>query len=214
MTWPGAWILRCPSIHLYVSQLLAKIQLGDILRSKQITNRAKLSTYPLNLMIWNNLRNLVRSVPSLLTPQPVHVEFSLEQRLSDAIAEAVKNPKFKAGLMANPLQALADFGIRLPPQQSVQVLESTAHMTYLVLPVMTDQEVAELQKGMMGSRALRAIRSRVLLQAGRDLEYRSRLLADPKEVLKEAGLQISDNTSVRILENRSDRLHLVIPCLH
>jgi Nitrile hydratase, alpha chain len=168
----------------------------------------------MNLMIWNNLRNLVRSVPSLLTPQPVHVEFSLEQRLSDAIAEAVKNPKFKAGLMANPLQALADFGIRLPPQQSVQVLESTAHMTYLVLPVMTDQEVEALQKGMMGGRALRAIRSRVLLQAGRDPEYRSRLLADPKEVLQEAGLQIPDNTSVRVLENRFDRLHLVIPCLH
>jgi hypothetical protein len=165
-------------------------------------------------MIWNNLRNLVKSVPSLLTPQPVHVEFSLEQRLSDAIAEAVHDPKFKAGLMANPLQALSNFGIWLPPQQSVQVLESTANMTYLVLPVMTDREVEELQKGLMGGKALRAIRSRVLLQAGQDLEYRSKLLADPKRVLKDAGLQISDNTSVRVLENTPDLLHLVIPCLH
>jgi hypothetical protein len=82
------------------------------------------------------------------------------------------------------------------------------------MPLMTDREVTALQSGLNGGRSLRAARSRILLKAWQEPAYRSRLLAHPKEVMKEAGFQISDSVAVRVLENTSDHLHLVIPSLH
>lgn len=167
-----------------------------------------------HFLMWQNSRNLLKTLQEMLTPQPVHVEVCLEQRLSDAIGEAVHNPLFKARLLADPKQTLATMKVQLPPEQSVTVLESTAEQTFLVLPVMTDREVAALQEGLNGGRSLRATRSRILLQAWQEPAYRLRLLVDPKGVMKEAGFQIPDAMAVKVLENTSDHLHLVIPSLH
>jgi hypothetical protein len=44
-----------------------------------------------------------------------------------------------------------------------------------------------------------------------DDEYRRQLLADPKGVLQEAGLDIADGLNVEIHENTADTVHLVLP---
>jgi hypothetical protein len=164
--------------------------------------------------ILERLQHFVKTIPALLVPQVVDVEVSLESRLSDAIAQAVRDPEFRQQLLDRPKQALAKVNIRIPPQQEIAVLEATSTQTYLVLPIATDREIEELQAGVNSHRSLRAIRSKILLNAFADPDYRSRLVADPKAVLIEAGFQISIDTQVRVLENSLEHLYLVIPAIH
>lgn len=44
-----------------------------------------------------------------------------------------------------------------------------------------------------------------------DVDYRRRLLDDPKAVLREAGLAIGDDVEVVIHRNRPKLIHLVLP---
>jgi Nitrile hydratase, alpha chain len=164
--------------------------------------------------ILERLQHFVKTIPSLLVPQVVHVEVSLESQLSDAIAQAVRDPEFRQQLLDRPKPALASQHVRIPPLQEVTVLEATSAQTYLVLPIATDLEIEQLQAGVNSPRSLRSIRSKILLNAFEDPDYRSRLVADPKAVLIEAGFQIPIDTQVRVLENSSEHLYLVIPAIH
>jgi Nitrile hydratase, alpha chain len=164
--------------------------------------------------IWKRWQQLVKSIPTLLVPQVVHVEVSLESQLSDAIAQAVRDPEFRQQLLDLPKPALARLNIRIPSQQEITVLAATATQTYLVLPIATDLEIEQLQAGVNSHRSLRALRSKILLNAFQDRDYRSRLVADPKAVLAEAGFQIPIDTQVRVLENSLEHLYLVIPAVH
>jgi Nitrile hydratase, alpha chain len=163
---------------------------------------------------WERLQQFVQHIPTLLVPQVVHVEVSLESQLSDAIAQAVRDRSFRQELLDRPKQTLASLNLRLPPQQEIVVLEATSTQTYLVLPIATEREIEALQAGVNSHRSLRAIRSKILLQAFADPEYRSRLVADPKAVLTEAGFQMSIDTNVQVLENSLEHLYLVIPAIH
>jgi Nitrile hydratase, alpha chain len=164
--------------------------------------------------MWNRFQTFARTIPDLLTPKPVRVDVSLDELLSDAIARAVKNPAFRTQLLDRPKQTLASLDIPIPPQQQVTVLESTPGQTFLVIPIMTDREVEILEAGLNSGRAQRANRSRMLLQAGRDPDFRSRLLTNPKAVLSESGFQIPDAATVTVMENSLEHLYLVIPFVH
>jgi hypothetical protein len=164
--------------------------------------------------MWNRFQTFARTIPDLLTPKPVRVEVSLDEQLSDAIAQAVKNPAFRAQLLDRPKQTLASLDIQMPPAQAVTVLESTPGQTFLVIPIMTDREVEILEAGLNSGRAQRANRSRLLLKAGRDPDYRSQLLTNPKAVLTAAGFQLPDTATVTVLENSLKHLYLVIPFVH
>ena len=164
--------------------------------------------------MWDRFQTLVRPIRDLLTPQPVWLERSLDERLSDAIAQAVHDADFRTQLLARPKQALASMKIQLPPERVVTVVESTHRQTFVVLPIMTDSEVEILQSGLKSQRSLRANRARIILKAWQDPDYKARLLADPKTVLMAEGFQIPDAATVTILENDAEHLHLVIPTLH
>jgi Nitrile hydratase, alpha chain len=164
--------------------------------------------------ILERVQHFVKTIPTLLVPQVVHVEVSLEAQLSDAIAQAVRDPEFRQQLLDRPKQALASIYLRLPPLQEVTVLAATSAQTYLVLPIATEDEIERVRAGVNSPRSLRAIRSKILLNAFEDPDYRSRLVADPKAVLIEAGFQIPIDTQVRVLENSAEHLYLVIPAIH
>lgn len=56
------------------------------------------------------------------------------------------------------------------------------------------------------------IENRVVRRAWADHEYRSRLLADPKAaVAEELGVALPDKLDVRVVEERSDLLYIVLP---
>jgi Nitrile hydratase, alpha chain len=164
--------------------------------------------------MWNRFQTLLQSIPDLLTPRPVWIDRSLDDRLSDAIAQAVRDPDFRTQLLNRPQQALASMEIQIPPECAVKVVESTPGQTFVVLPIMTESEVAIVQSGLKSQRSQRATRSRTILKAWQDPDYKARLIADPKTVLLAEGFQIPDTTAVTVLENDAEHLHLVIPTLH
>jgi Nitrile hydratase, alpha chain len=138
----------------------------------------------------------------------------LDDRLSDAIAQSVHNLDFRKQLLERPQQALASMEIQIPPECTVKVVESTPGQTFVVLPIATESEVEIVQSGLKSQRSQRATRSRIILKAWQDPDYKARLLADPKTVLLAEGFQIPEATTVTVLENDAEHLHLVIPTLH
>ncbi len=163
--------------------------------------------------MWQQLHTFWQTIPDLLTPKPVRIERSLDERLSDAIAQAVHDPAFRTQLLDRPQQALASLDIQLPPTQAVSAIASTPQQTFVVIPMMTEREVEILRAGLNSGRALRATRSRIILKAWQDADYKAQLLANPKAVLIAEGFQIPDTATVRVLENDPAHLYLVIPTL-
>ncbi len=62
-----------------------------------------------------------------------------KQLEAKVIEKAWADENFKKELMADPHQALAQFGLHLPRALEIKVLEESAKVVYLVLPV--NQEV-------------------------------------------------------------------------
>jgi hypothetical protein len=55
------------------------------------------------------------------------------------------------------------------------------------------------------------ILERVIAESLESDEYRERLIDDPRTVLREAGLNISEDTEVVVHENSENTAHLVLP---
>ncbi len=161
--------------------------------------------------LWERLEPSVRKILNLLVPQVVHVEISPERQLSDAIARSIHDRDFRNQLLADPLSTLSEIGIILPSQPQIIVIESTADRTFLVLPLQTEIEIADVRAGLSSRRSQRAIRSQIILKVWQDPAYKVRLAADPHAVLHAAGVRLPDTTTVTILENTADRLYLVLP---
>ena len=53
----------------------------------------------------------------------------------------------------------------------------------------------------------------VMRRAMTDPAYREALKADPAKVLSEAGLEVPEGVSYEVLENTSDKVHIVLPPL-
>ena len=62
-------------------------------------------------------------------------------------------------------------------------------------------EMAEWQKGY----------AKVVAQAWSDAAYKERLVHDPRSVLTEAGLNVPSSYEIAVVEDSSDRRHLVLP---
>ncbi len=53
--------------------------------------------------------------------------------------------------------------------------------------------------------------AKAVARAWRDKAFRATLLADPKTALAEAGIEVPAGVTIKVLEDRADKLHLVIP---
>ncbi len=68
-----------------------------------------------------------------------------KQSWKDLVARVRADEAFKARLLADPMPALREVGIEVPPGVEVRVVENTANVQYVVLPappVLQDLEVA------------------------------------------------------------------------
>lgn len=55
--------------------------------------------------------------------------------------------------------------------------------------------------------------SQIVTKAGQDEKFRQRLLAAPTTVVKEFGVEVPAGVELRVLENTSQAVHLVLPPL-
>lgn len=63
---------------------------------------------------------------------------------AELIAVAQQDPAFRQALLTNPKAAIQKrFGVSLPPEIELNVVEETATTNYLVLPVATGDELSE-----------------------------------------------------------------------
>lgn len=56
-----------------------------------------------------------------------------------------------------------------------------------------------------------AAHGKIIARAWRDPAFKAKLLADPHATLKEAGLQVREGVTVKVVENTDNHVHVVLP---
>jgi hypothetical protein len=135
-------------------------------------------------------------------------------QLTQVMAKAVHEPEFRSRFMKNPKVILNELEIPIPPEQNVTVLESREGEIFFVLPILTEEEVQQLRNSLNTVHPQRSVRSRILLKAREDPDYKTQLMQEPKAMLKAEGLPIPDASTVTLLENSPDQLYIVLPHIH
>jgi hypothetical protein len=135
-------------------------------------------------------------------------------KIGQVVAKALKDSDLHLKLLAEPKKTLLAMNVPIPLEQSVTVLESNEKRSFFVLPIMTDADLHELKDSLQSVHPNRSARSRVLIKAAEDPNYKKLLLKDPKTALKAEGMTVPDKTHLTVLENSSEHLYIVIPLIH
>lgn len=113
------------------------------------------------------------------------------------VARAWVDPEFKGRLLADARSAALELGLDPGPSPVVVALENTDAVHHVVVCTLC------------------SCYPRALLGPPpawyKSLPYRSRAVSDPRGVLAEFGLQISDDVELRVLDSTADIRYLVIP---
>lgn len=113
------------------------------------------------------------------------------------VARAWLDPEFKAGLVADPKKACAEMGIDATSINEFIVLENTEKVRHMVVCTLC------------------SCYPRPILGRPPDwyksLNYRQRAVNDPRGVMREFGLRLSDDVEVRVHDSTADIRYLVLP---
>ncbi|HXH12666.1 MAG TPA: nitrile hydratase subunit alpha [Alphaproteobacteria bacterium] len=113
------------------------------------------------------------------------------------IARAWTDPAFKARLLANAKDAVAELGIDTGSAPVLVAVENTERIHNVIVCTLC------------------SCYPRTLLGRPPDwyksLNYRSRVVVDPRGVLKEFGLELEPDVEVRVFDSTADMRYLVIP---
>jgi nitrile hydratase len=113
------------------------------------------------------------------------------------VAKAWVDPAFKARLLADAKAAVAELGIDTGSLSTLVAIENTETVHNVVVCTLC------------------SCYPRSLLGLPPDwyksLHYRSRVVVDPRGVLKEFGLELDNNIEVRVYDSTADMRYLVIP---
>lgn len=139
------------------------------------------------------------------------------------LAQAVQDSKFRSCLIADPLAVIAEKGWNVPTQTQITVVEETSTSYYLVLPVLelSDEQLKANQttqtpenpSSISSTGHMIEIEVQLLARAAQDLEFRSRLIADPKTVMAERGLNFPADIQITVLEETLNHYYFVLPAL-
>ncbi|MEH1924329.1 NHLP leader peptide family RiPP precursor [Nostoc sp.] len=143
------------------------------------------------------------------------------------LTQAVQDSHFRSRLIANPLTVAAENGWDIPTQTQMTVVEETPSHYYLVLPALGTQkdlaneellanqtaQTSENSELVSSTGHMLEIEVQLLAQAAQDCDFRSRLIADPKTVMAQKGLNFPTNIQVSVLQETSNHYYLVLPAL-
>ena len=113
------------------------------------------------------------------------------------VARAWVDPAFKARLLANGRAAMAELGIDIGSLAEIVAVENTERIHHVVVCTLCSC----YPRGLLGYPP----------DWYKSLNYRSRMVGDPRGVLKEFGLELSPGVEVRVLDSTADMRYLVIP---
>lgn len=137
----------------------------------------------------------------LVTPDEVRAEVEAMDARTPAngarvVARAWVDPAYKARLIANPKEAIAEVGHDIGPMKLV-VLENTPDVHNMVVCTLCScypRWILGLPPDWYKSRS-----------------YRSRAVREPRAVLKEFGTEIADDREVRVHDSTADMRYFVLP---
>jgi nitrile hydratase len=113
------------------------------------------------------------------------------------IARAWVDPAFKARLLADARSAILELGIDFRQEAALVAVENTAKMHHVVVCTLCSC----YPRGLLGYPP----------DWYKSLNYRSRVVVDPRGVLKEFGTELPTDVEVRVLDSTADMRYLVIP---
>jgi nitrile hydratase len=113
------------------------------------------------------------------------------------VAKAWTDPAFRAALLADPRKAITSFDPQANIAFDLQVVENTPTVHYVVVCTLC------------------SCYPRYLIGVPpawyKSTEYRSRVVREPRAVLKEFGLEFPEETEVRVVDSTADERYLVLP---
>ena len=114
------------------------------------------------------------------------------------VARAWVDPAFRARLLANGREAVAELGLAMPKHhRHLVVLENTAKVQNVICCTLcscTAFTVIGLPPDWY-----------------KDLEYRARVVRESRTVLREMGLDLPDDVEVRVWDTTADTRYMVLP---
>ncbi|MBI2152961.1 MAG: nitrile hydratase subunit alpha [Candidatus Rokubacteria bacterium] len=113
------------------------------------------------------------------------------------IARAWVDPAFKARLLADAKAAIAELGIEFTQEAALVAVENTQKVHHVVVCTLCSC----YPRGLLGYPP----------DWYKSLNYRSRVVVDPRGVLKEFGTEPPPDVEVRVLDSTADMRYLVIP---
>ncbi len=113
------------------------------------------------------------------------------------VAKAWMDPAFKARLLSNARAAIAELGIDIGSVAEIVAVENTERVHHVVVCTLCSC----YPRGLLGYPP----------DWYKSLSYRSRMVIDPRGVLKEFGLELDPSVEVRVLDSTADMRYLVIP---
>ncbi|MEM8839649.1 MAG: nitrile hydratase subunit alpha [Pseudomonadota bacterium] len=113
------------------------------------------------------------------------------------VAKAWADPAFKEKLKADPRATLRELDIEIGHVAELRVVENTADVHHVVVCTLC------------------SCYPRMILGVPpawyKSTAYRSRVVSEPRSVLSEFGLELSNDTEIRVLDSTADLRFLVIP---
>ena len=116
---------------------------------------------------------------------------------SKVIARAWVDPAFKARLLANAKSAILELGIDVGELATIVAVANTEKVHHMVVCTLCSC----YPRGLLGYPA----------DWYKSLNYRSRVVVEPRGVLREFGLELPPDVEVRVLDSTADMRYLVIP---
>jgi nitrile hydratase len=114
------------------------------------------------------------------------------------VAKAWTDPAFKARLLANGREAVAELGLTMPPHhRHLVVLENTPTLQNVICCTLcscTAFSIIGLPPDWY-----------------KDLEYRARVVRQSRTVLKEMGLDLPSSIDIRVWDTTADTRYMVLP---
>jgi nitrile hydratase len=113
------------------------------------------------------------------------------------VARAWVDPAFKARLLADARSAIIELGIDFVQEAALVAVENTEKVHHAVVCTLCSC----YPRGLLGYPP----------DWYKSLNYRSRVVVEPRNVLREFGLELPTDVEVRVLDSTADMRYLVIP---
>ncbi len=123
---------------------------------------------------------------------------------------ALQDPEFRKELLDQPKETLKkEYG--LSPSSEIKVLENSENQLYLVIPQLTPNEMAELEKSNSGNPQLDCF-NKMLVRSIKEPNFKAQLMQDPKATLeKECQIKLPKDAKTEVVQSDNKTLYLLLP---